>query len=98
MYGARPMSEVTRSVEGMTTVPELTVREAAMLALEAEHPSHSAAKEQAITDRLGISAARYYQLLSRLIRARAAVEADPLLVGRIRRLHAQRRARFDAVA
>lgn len=92
------MSVAPRSVQDMTTEPILTARERTMLALEAEHPSHTAAKEQAIAASLDMTAARYYQLLSRLIRSRAALAADPLLVGRVRRLHERRRARFDAVA
>ncbi|PJI52270.1 hypothetical protein CTI14_45120 [Methylobacterium radiotolerans] len=43
--------------------------------------------------RLGMSAARYYQLLARLIDSEAALAFDPILVGRLRRLRDARSAR-----
>jgi Protein of unknown function (DUF3263) len=53
-------------------------------------------KEQAIRDRLGLSAARYYQLLNRLIDSPEALRHDPMLVKRLRRLRvARRRQRFE---
>jgi hypothetical protein len=55
----------------------------------------SARKELAVRARFGISAARYYQLLNRLIDQPEALEHDPMLVQRLRRLReARRRRRF----
>jgi hypothetical protein len=52
-------------------------------------------KEGAIRDRFGLSAARYYQILNRLIDAPEALRYDPLLIRRLRRLRtARRRQRF----
>jgi uncharacterized protein DUF3263 len=52
-------------------------------------------KEQAIRARLGLSPARYYQLLNRLIDSPEALRYDPMLVRRLRRLRtARRRQRF----
>jgi hypothetical protein len=52
-------------------------------------------KEHAIRDRFGCSAARYYQLLNRLIDTPEAMGYDPMLVKRLRRLRtARRRQRF----
>jgi hypothetical protein len=52
-------------------------------------------KERAIRARFGLSAARYYQLLNRLIDRPEALEYDPMLVQRLRRLReARRRKRF----
>lgn len=48
-------------------------------------------KERAIRDRFGWSAARYYQLLNRLIDTPEAMGYDPMLVKRLRRLRAARR-------
>jgi hypothetical protein len=48
-------------------------------------------KERAIRDRFGWSAARYYQLLNRLIDSPEAMGYDPMLVKRLRRLRAARR-------
>ncbi|GAA4782145.1 DUF3263 domain-containing protein [Microbacterium gilvum] len=74
-------------------VPVLTARESAILAFEAEWPWHGGAKEEAIRSRLGLSPARYYQLLGRIIDTEAALAADPLLVRRLRRLRDERTAR-----
>ena len=52
-------------------------------------------KERAIRQRLGLSPARYYQLLNRLIDSPQALGHDPMLVKRLRRLRtARRRQRF----
>ncbi|HYT11052.1 MAG TPA: DUF3263 domain-containing protein, partial [Mycobacteriales bacterium] len=48
------------------------------------------AKEQAISDQLGLSATRYYQVLNALIDRPEALAADPMLVKRLRRLRASR--------
>ena len=48
-------------------------------------------KERAIRERFGLSAARYYQLLNRLIDSPVALRYDPMLVKRLRRLRAARR-------
>jgi hypothetical protein len=53
-------------------------------------------KERAIRERLGLSAARYYHLLNRLIDTPEALHYDPMLVKRLRRLRvARRRQRFE---
>jgi hypothetical protein len=52
-------------------------------------------KELEVRRRFGISAARYHQLLDRLIDLPEALRYDPVLVGRLRRLREdRRRARF----
>lgn len=48
------------------------------------------AKEEAIRARLGLSPARYYQLLNRIIDDTAALEYDTMLVKRLQRMRAQR--------
>jgi hypothetical protein len=48
-------------------------------------------KEQAIRERFGVSPARYYQRLNRLIDRPEALELDPMLVRRLRRLRESRR-------
>ncbi len=48
-------------------------------------------KERAIRERFELSAARYYQLLNRLIDTPEALRYDPMLVRRLRRLRAARR-------
>jgi hypothetical protein len=52
-------------------------------------------KEAAVRRRFGISPARYHHLLNRLIERPEALEYDPMLVRRLRRLReARRRKRF----
>jgi hypothetical protein len=53
-------------------------------------------KERAIRDELGLSAARYYELLAALLDLPAAMEYDPLVIRRRRRSRDERRrARFE---
>jgi hypothetical protein len=53
-------------------------------------------KARAIRDRFNVSAARYYQLLNRLIDTPEALRHDPMLVKRLRRLRvARRRQRYS---
>ncbi|MFK4759921.1 DUF3263 domain-containing protein [Microbacterium sp. ZW T5_45] len=77
---------------------EMGERERAILALETLWPRHSGAKEEAIRAQLGMSAARYYQLLGRIIDSESALEYDPMLIGRLRRLRDSRAARRSARA
>ncbi|MGH2656432.1 MAG: DUF3263 domain-containing protein [Actinomycetota bacterium] len=52
-------------------------------------------KDRYIRSRLGLSPARYYQLLNDLIDSPEALRYDPMLVRRLRRLRtARRRQRF----
>ncbi len=71
---------------------DLTDRDKAILTLEAAWPRHGGMKEETIREKLGLSSARYYQLLGRLIDTEAALEFDPLLVRRLRRLRDSRAA------
>ncbi|WBB55352.1 DUF3263 domain-containing protein [Verrucosispora sp. WMMD573] len=72
------------------TASGLDEREREMLAFERQWWRHAGAKEQAIRDRFGLSATRYYQLLNALLDNPAALAADPVLVGRLVRLRASR--------
>lgn len=72
---------------------DLTERDRAILALETAWPQHGGAKEEVIRTQLGMSAARYYQLLGRLIESDAALEYDPMLVRRLRRIRDSRARR-----
>jgi hypothetical protein len=77
-------------------VPDsLDDRDRAILAFEAEWRRHAGAKEDAIRAELGLAPARYYQLLGRLLDSAAALEHDPMLIKRLRRLRdARERARL----
>ncbi|WP_319459989.1 DUF3263 domain-containing protein [Micromonospora sp. RTP1Z1] len=68
----------------------LTERDRRILAFEQQWWKHAGAKEQAIRDTFGLSATRYYQLLNVLLDHPAALAAEPLLIGRLRRLRSSR--------
>jgi len=68
----------------------LTDRDLAILGFEAEWRRHADAKEEAIRADLGMSPARYYQLLGRIIDTAEAQAVDPMLVKRLRRLREAR--------
>jgi hypothetical protein len=69
---------------------ELTDREREIIAFERQWWKYAGAKEQAIRDLFDMSATRYYQVLNGLIDNPAALEADPMLIKRLRRLRASR--------
>jgi hypothetical protein len=65
-------------------------KERQILAFERQWWKHAGAKEQAIRDLFGVSTTRYYQMLNALLDNPAALEYDPVLVKRLRRLRATR--------
>ena len=81
-----PPVESAPSVESVG----LTERELRILAFESRWWKHAGAKEQAIRDTFGLSATRYYQLLNGLLDHPAALAAEPVLIGRLRRLRSSR--------
>jgi hypothetical protein len=70
--------------------PSLDERDRAVLEFERQWWKYAGAKESAIRERFNLSATRYYQFLNHLIDSPAALEYDPLLVGRLQRLRAAR--------
>jgi Protein of unknown function (DUF3263) len=80
-------------VRAATERTPLTDRERAMLEFERFWWRHAGAKEQAIRETFDLSATHYYRLLNALLDQPAAVEFDPLVVGRLRRLRASRTRR-----
>jgi hypothetical protein len=70
----------------------LTDLDRRILDFEAQWRRHAGAKEEAIRADLGMSPARYYQLLVRLIDTADAQEHDPMLVKRLRRMRDASRA------
>ncbi|MEU8069551.1 MULTISPECIES: DUF3263 domain-containing protein [unclassified Micromonospora] len=78
------------ATDAVATPTGLTEREQRILAFEAQWWKHAGAKEQAIRDTFGLSATRYYQLLNALLDQPAALAAEPVLVGRLRRLRSSR--------
>ncbi|MFY1704664.1 DUF3263 domain-containing protein [Micromonospora sp. WMMA1923] len=82
--------EATSTSAGAEPAPALNEREMRILAFEQQWWRHAGAKEQAIRDSFGLSATRYYQLLNGLLDNPAALAAEPLLIGRLRRLRSSR--------
>lgn len=76
--------------DDLTAADALDERDRDMLDFEREWWKYAGAKEQAIKTRFDLSTTRYYELLNRLIDRDQAVEYDPMLVKRLRRLRAQR--------
>lgn len=73
------------------TSPEgLSDRDREILDFERQWWKYAGAKEQAIRDRFDLSATRYYQLLAGIIDRPEALECDPMLVKRLRRMRASR--------
>jgi hypothetical protein len=77
-------------VRALPSTGELTQREREILAFERQWWKYAGAKEQAIRELFDMSPTRYYQLVNRLIDKSAALEADPMLVKRLRRLRSGR--------
>ena len=69
----------------------LTQRELDILAFERQWWKYAGAKEQAIRDQFGVSPTRYYQVLNKPIDKQEAMDADPMLVKRLRKVRASRR-------
>ena len=70
--------------------PELSERDAAILAFEKQWWKYAGAKEQAIRELFDLSATQYYQVLNTLLDSPAALTAEPMLVKRLRRMRASR--------
>jgi hypothetical protein len=74
----------------------LTERERAILEFERSWWAEPGPKELAIRERFDLSATRYYQLLGELVDSDDALEYDPLVIRRLRRMRdRRRRARFE---
>ncbi len=68
----------------------LSQRDQDLLAFERQWWKYAGAKEQAIRELFDMSATRYYQVLNALIDTQEALEFDPMLVKRLRRMRATR--------
>ncbi len=67
-----------------------------ILDFEREWWRYAGAKEEAINEHFDLSSTRYYQLLNRIIDDDRALEYDPMLVKRLRRMRAKRQRRRAA--
>jgi hypothetical protein len=69
----------------------LTDRDRQVLAFERLRWNHTGAKDEAIRDAFGVTPWRYYQELRSLLDRPEALQHDPQLVNRLRRLRDERR-------
>lgn len=70
--------------------PELEQRDIGILDFERSWWKHAGVKEQAIKECFDMSATKYYQLLNDLLEKPAAMDHDPILVKRLKRLRVYR--------
>ncbi|WP_418278064.1 DUF3263 domain-containing protein [Isoptericola jiangsuensis] len=68
----------------------LSDRDREILAFEKQWWKYAGSKEQAVRELFDLSATRYYQVLNALIDTPEALEHDPMLVKRLRRMRATR--------
>ncbi|MDQ4057694.1 MAG: DUF3263 domain-containing protein [Actinomycetota bacterium] len=68
----------------------LSQRDIDMLDFERSWWKHAGVKEQAIKERFEMSATKYYQLLNDLLENPAAMDHDPILIKRLKRLRSYR--------
>ena len=91
------MSAVNQQVTGPGEDPaSLSERDKQILDFERQWWKYAGAKEAAVREAFSMSATRYYQVLNALIDKPEALEADPLLVRRLRRLRAARQRQRSA--
>ena len=95
MDDGRPPRPLTEDDEGGADdaafrADHLSERDRRILAFERQWWKYAGAKEQAIRELFDMSATRYYQLLNILIDRPEALECDPMLVKRLRRMRSQR--------
>lgn len=87
-----------RLPSGPSTSPAdgLGERDRRVLEFERTWWKHAGAKEQAIREEFGLSAARYYQVLASLLDSPAALVFDPMLIRRLQRVRDTRTAARSA--
>ena len=81
---------------GQETAAGLSQRDLDILEFERHWWKYAGAKETAVREKFDMSSTRYYQVLNALIDRPEALEADPLLVRRLRRLRSARQRQRSA--
>ena len=91
-----PMAAENAASPSEARDPALSERDREILDFERQWWKYAGAKETAVREKFDMSATRYYQVLNALIDRPEALEADPLLVRRLRRLRAARQRQRSA--
>jgi hypothetical protein len=86
----RKSAPPTNPAGSLMDMEELSQRDIDILDFERSWWKHAGVKEQAIKERFDMSATRYYQVLNELLEQPAALEYDPILVKRLKRLRMYR--------
>lgn len=68
----------------------MTDLDALFLDIATRHYAHAGARDQAIVEETGLSVTRFWQAVNQLIDDPTVISADPVHVGRLRRLRASR--------
>lgn len=68
----------------------LSERDRLLLEFERQWWKHEGSKEASIRELFDMSPTRYYQILNALIDTQSALDFDPMLVKRLRRMRAER--------
>jgi hypothetical protein len=91
-----PQMDAASSLSPQGDKPTLSDRDREILEFERQWWKYAGAKETAVREKFDMSSTRYYQVLNALIDKPEALEADPLLVRRLRRLRASRQRQRSA--
>lgn len=81
-----PMGELAAEDPAGSHERALSERDRRILDFERDWVRHAGAKEEAVREQFGLSAARYYQVLNAVIDSPAAIVYDPMLVRRLQRM------------
>ena len=89
--------DAAKALTGESGQPSaLSERDTEILEFERQWWKYAGAKDSAVREKFDMSSTRYYQVLNALIDKPEALEADPLLVRRLRRLRAARQRQRSA--
>jgi Protein of unknown function (DUF3263) len=95
-FGEDSMDAANAFEGGSDATASLSDRDREILDFERQWWKYAGAKETAVREKFDMSSTRYYQVLNALIDRPEALEADPLLVRRLRRLRSARQRQRSA--
>jgi hypothetical protein len=90
------MESNARAAQSNNDGAQLSERDRLLLEFERQWWKYAGAKENAIRELFDMSATRYYQVLNALIDTEEALNFDPMLVKRLRRMRAERQKQRSA--